>query len=203
MEVVRVRLDNPPWDYVTNYRPIRWDETWIERPRLWSSAVALALGSPKSVCDPACGDATVVMQAHQLNPISRAVLGDISPDTIAKLLPGDHRLPAWSDRVIGDVFDTLSGIDPVDAIVLTEILEHLDDPDSLLSIAATKANWLVASSPIVPDGNDHTAQHLWAFDMDGYRDMLVAAGWKPEVWMTANCPGHPYAAGFQIWGCSR
>lgn len=194
---MRRRLPNPPWNYVSDYRPVRWDANWIERPRLWTSAVALALNEPKTVCDPACGDATVVMQAHGLSPIQHAVLGDISPDTLA-LIP---ELPFETERRADDVFNTLGHLDHVDAIVLTEIIEHLEHPDGLLHLAREKASWLVASSPIVPDGNDHTAQHLWAFDTEGYREMLEGAGWKPMVWMTVGCIDHPYASGFQVWGC--
>lgn len=199
---MRRRLPYGDWDYVKSWRDHRWDSNFIERPRLWASAVALALGTPGTVCDPACGDATVVLQAHNLSPIEFALLGDISPDTIEKLVPAD--LPFLSKRQVGDVFDTLRGLPDAPlthAIVLTEILEHLDDPDALLRLAREKARWLVASSPIVPDGNDHTTQHKWAFDMDGYREMLVTAGWEPVVWFTANAEGHPYASGFQVWGC--
>jgi hypothetical protein len=179
---------------------MRWDDAWIERPRLWQSAVALALASPSIVCDPACGDATVIMKAHMLSPITKAILGDISPDTMEKLVPAE--LPFETDRRVADVFETLGSLEHVDAIVLTEIIEHLEDPDALLRLAAQKAGWLVASSPIVPDGNDHTAQHMWAFDMEGYHDMLVEAGWKPIVWSSVGCIDHPYAAGFQVWGCA-
>lgn len=198
----RVRLPNRPFDHVAHWRDHRWDANWIERPRLWASASALALGSPDSVADPACGDATVVMRAHDLRPIQRAVLGDISPDTIRSLVPAD--LPFDAQIAVGDAFDTLRGMDPVDAIVLTEIIEHLEDPDALLRLAGERARWLVASSPIVPEGvEDHTAQHLWSFDMAGYREMLEDAGWRPKVWFLAGCDGHPYAAGFQVWGCER
>lgn len=199
--MIRTRLNNPPWNYVRDFRPFRWDEAWIERPRLWTSAVALALAAPRSVCDPACGDATVVMRAHDISPIASAVLGDLSPDTLNGLVPRD--LPFAVDRRVGDAFSTIESLDHVDAIVLTEILEHLEDPDALLRLAGTKADWLVASSPIVPDGLDHTEQHLWAFDIEGYREMLVETGWKPAVWLTANCTDHPYRAGFQVWGCRR
>jgi hypothetical protein len=141
------------------------------------------------------------MQAHQLSPLDYAILGDISPDTLNQLVPAE--LPFEVERRVADVFDTVESLTAVDAIVLTEIIEHLEDPDALLRLASTKARWLVASSPIVPDGNDHTAQHLWAFDMDGYRQLLTDNGWKPVVWLTAGCIDHPYAAGFQIWGCER
>lgn len=199
--MIRARQDNPPWDYVAHWRPIRWDSAWIERPRLWASATALALGYPKTVCDPACGDAAVVLTAHKMEPIDHVTLGDLSPDTMKTLVP--RNMPFAVNRIVGDVFDTVNSLEQVDAIVLTEILEHLEDPDALLRLAATKARWLVASSPIVPDGNDHTEQHIWAFDEGGYREMLVEAGWTPKVWLTANCEGHPYVSGFQVWGCER
>jgi hypothetical protein len=196
--MTRVWLNNPPWDYVQHYRPIRWDSVWIERPRLWASAVALALAAPQTVCDPACGDATVVMKAHELSPISHAVLGDISPDTL-RMIPD---LPFSNEKRPGDLFETLESLDHVDAIVLTEIVEHVEDPDALLRLARSKASWLVASSPIVRAGvRDHTDQHMWSFDQEGYRETLVAAGWTPKTWMTANCTDHPYADGFQVWGC--
>lgn len=196
---MRVRLNNPPWDYKRHWRDHRWDQNWIERPRLWTSAVALALGSPRIVADLACGDASVVSTAHQISPIEMAYLGDLSVDTLSQLVP--RVLPFKVDRRAGDIHDTLPQLPAVDAIVLTEILEHLEDPDHILALAREKARWLVASSPIVPDGNDHTAQHTWAFDTEGYREMLEQAGWEPKVWMTANCQDHPYASGFQVWGC--
>lgn len=128
------------------------------------------------------------------------VFGDISLNTLDKLLPKE--LPFENVRILNqDAFKTIEDLEQTDCIVLTEILEHLEDPDSLLRLAREKARWLVASSPIVPDGNDHTDQHLWAFDMEGYREMLETAGWSPKVWFTANAADHPYAAGFQVWGC--
>jgi len=193
---MRVRLENPPWDYVNHWRDHRWDANWIERPRLWTSATALALGAPETVCDPACGDASVVTAAHALSPIKRAILGDISPDTVAKLVPLDPGFEV--DRRVADASKTLRSLDHVDAIVLTEFLEHIIDPDAVLRLARQKARWLVASSPIT-DGRDHTKQHYWAFDMEGYREMLEEAGWKPKAWFTANCEAHPYGLGFQVW----
>jgi hypothetical protein len=196
---MRVRLDHPGWDYVNGWRDHRWDSNWIERPRLWASAVALALGAPKVVCDPACGDASVVTTADAICPIDKAYLCDLSPDTLDRLVPAQLRFNV--ERRVGDLRETLNQVPDVDAIVLTEILEHLDDPDSVLRLARAKARWLVASSPIVPNGMDHTAQHLWAFDREGYREMLVAADWQPQVWQTVGCVDHPYEHGFQVWGC--
>lgn len=201
--MVRVHYDRERWDYEANFRDHPWNSNWIERPRLLTSAMAVALNQPDSICDPACGDGSVVLSAHALRPINRAVFGDISGNTIRTILPRDLPFPEVEVR-IQDAFKTLDELDWVDCIVLTEILEHIDNPDDLLMLAHNKARWLVASSPIVPEGvEDHTTQHIWSFDMDGYREMIEGAGWKPKVWMTANCEDHPYASGFQVWGASR
>jgi hypothetical protein len=198
--MVRVRYERRVTDYVHEFRPTPWFGNWIERPRLLASALAISLGNPKTICDPACGDGSAVLNAHFLSPISSAIFADISPNVLQTIMP--QVLPFEATITVGDVFDTLTALDHVDCIVLTEILEHLADPDALLRLARTKTDWLVASSPIVPEGiEDHTDQHLWSFDMAGYREMLEEAGWNPTVWLTANCIDHPYASGFQVWGC--
>lgn len=199
---LRVKLDRPGYfDHVRNWRSFPWYATWIERPRLLASAVAVSLAEPQTACDPACGDGTVLLAAHKLSPLEKVTFGDISRDTLKHLLPKEFPFPV--DIVCQDALKTIGDLERVDCIVLTEILEHLEDPDELLRLAHEKAEWLVASSPIVPDGNDHTDQHLWAFDMDGYREMLEGAGWNPRTWFTANAKAHPYESGFQVWGCSR
>jgi 2-polyprenyl-3-methyl-5-hydroxy-6-metoxy-1,4-benzoquinol methylase len=201
--MTRVHYDRERWDYEAHFRDFPWNASWIERPRLLASAVALTLGSPDSVCDPACGDGSVLIQANLLRPIAKATFGDISKNTLKTILP--KNLPFEDVTVFHqDAFVTLERLDQVDAIVLTEILEHIENPDDLLMLAHNKARWLVASSPIVREGvADHTMQHVWSFDMDGYREMLEGAGWKPKFWGTANCADHPYADGFQVWGAER
>ena len=201
--MTRVHYNRERWDYEANFRDHPWNANWIERPRLLTSAMAVALNQPDSICDPACGDGSVIIQANLLRPIRRAIFGDISANTIRTILP--RNLPFEEVEVrVQDAFKTLGELDYVDCIVLTEILEHIENPDELLALALEKSRWLVASSPIVPEGvADHTTQHLWSFDMAGYRKMIEDAGWKPRAWFTANCEDHPYASGFQVWGASK
>src|SRR4029077_13460699 len=87
-------------------------------------------------------------KAHELSPISHAVLGDISPDTL-RMIPD---LPFSNEKRPGDLFETLESLDHVDAIVLTEIVEHVEDPDALLRLARSKASWRGGSSAIVRGG---------------------------------------------------
>ena len=96
------------------------------------------------------------------------------------------------------LFSTLNKIGQVDTVILTEILEHLEDPDLALRKAIRHSRWLVASSPIIPEGvEDPTPEHLWGFDMDGYRQMIENAGWTPMARSEMRVLEHPY--NFQIW----
>lgn len=65
-------------------------------------------------------------------------------------------------------------------VTATEVLEHLADPHGLLrrlwSRAAVKE--LVVSSPWVETDVSHDACHAWAWDVDGYAELVQRAGWK-------------------------
>lgn len=61
-------------------------------------------------------------------------------------------------------------------VVATEMLEHLVDPHALVRIIGEHATWLIASSPAFETPESHYAHHLWAFDQDGYRDLVEQAG---------------------------
>jgi 2-polyprenyl-3-methyl-5-hydroxy-6-metoxy-1,4-benzoquinol methylase len=70
--------------------------------------------------------------------------------------------------------------DPIDwarVAVCTEMLEHLTDPHGFLRVVQDHADWLVCSSPYTETADFHYGHHAWAWDLDGYRQMLEAAGW--------------------------
>ena len=85
-----------------------------------------------------------------------------------------------------------------DVIVLTEILEHLEDPDRLLSLAREHGKYLVASSPIdeVYKGND---EHVWGWTQQQYKEMLEGSGWTPIAYQELKF--FPKAYDFQLWIC--
>lgn len=64
-------------------------------------------------------------------------------------------------------------------IAMTEVLEHLARPHEML--ARVHANpgteALVCSSPWNENAESHDECHAWAWDADGYRDMIEEAGW--------------------------
>lgn len=97
-------------------------------------------------------------------------------------------MPAWGyDVRVASVTNARPGCDvrladfltePVelgDLAVLTEVLEHLDDPDGLLR--GLDVSWVVASSPADENIRRHDHTHVWAWDSAGYVDLFTGAGW--------------------------
>lgn len=63
-----------------------------------------------------------------------------------------------------------------DLILLCEVLEHLADPHGFLR--RLPGGLLVATSPSAETGDWHYEHHAWAWDKDGYRDLVTGGGWE-------------------------
>lgn len=74
--------------------------------------------------------------------------------------------------------------------VVTEVLEHLTDPAGALRWIREHSRFLVASSPWIETDLRHDECHAWAFDVAGYRELIVSAGFRVLR--------HAEAGGFQI-----
>jgi SAM-dependent methyltransferase len=89
----------------------------------------------------------------------------------------------WAERGVDaaalDVFGADHALVQVGQIVvMTEVLEHLEDPHDALSWALTRgARYLVCSSPWNESLEMHDPSHAWAWDLEGYARMIEAAGW--------------------------
>ena len=181
---MRWRLDGDPNH---NYQVERHNSVWSDHVlRTQVTAGMVAWLRPTTIADPACGDASILNATYQLHPFEYAYLSDISQPNIRALhVAFAHK--AW----VGDVFNAIEMLEGhVDVIVLTEILEHLEDPDALLRLARTKARALVASSPIAEQGGN--PEHLWGWDLDGYQTMITEAGWQVISGITIQCPPAAY-----------
>lgn len=174
---MRVRFTREPISYGAVGRS---NDEWPDhRMRALVTGSMLAWMRPDTVLDPACGDGSVVKVAHHLletsGGIQLVVLNDAGQPNIEAMewLP-----PTWESGV-RDLHETMTDERPFQVIVLTEILEHLEDPDLILRLAADKAQRLLVSSPEMRSGQvDHNPEHLWMFDGEGYEQMLNEAGWK-------------------------
>lgn len=81
-----------------------------------------------------------------------------------------------------------------ECIILTEILEHVADPDRLVKLSL-KYEWILASSPIVEENEEDTNPwHLHAWNIEGYEDLFKRNGWE-IVEKINQVPPPPY----NIW----
>lgn len=148
---------------------------------------------PASAMDPACGDGSILLAAAKLTHIPALFLGDISVPNIEGISSGDGIITNC-----GDILDSFEKFPKTNVVVLTEILEHLPDPDLIVREARAKGDILVASSPLIEaNERDDNPEHLWGFDEQGYADLLIDNGWQPIVRSKLLFRDFPYT--FQFW----
>jgi len=183
-----------------DYQVVRDNFIWRDHVlRLLMTAGAIAWLKPETVMDPACGDASIVKAAHKLSPIREAYLGDISVPQISALW--GHDFGFVTELWAGDALEFMAKHPKCDVVVLTEILEHVLDPNELLRRARTAGAYLVMSTPLNESPNVGNHEHLWSWDAPDIRDMLSVAGWNPIAYteIRFSQPGFPYT--FQLWVC--
>lgn len=182
-----------------DYQVARSNSAWCDHiARTNVTAGLIAWLKPDSLLDPACGDGSIVRLAETIQPIPRLVLSDVSAPNIFSLqeMAGEIGI----DIRCESLYEALAREEYFDVLVLTEILEHLEDPDAVLRMARAQASRLIASSPEMRPGQmDDNAEHLWMFDGDGYLSMLADAGWTAIHKTHMGFPWLTYD--FQIWVC--
>lgn len=152
------------------------------RPRLlrardFVADVASRTG-PVTVSDLGCGDGGLLSLVQGLPGVTRAWGYDFHPASQS----------GWAERGVTayarDVFNQdspvnegLPGPEYGDVVVVTEVLEHLADPHGALCMLRDEARHLVCSSPWNERPGHHSPEHAWAWDTDGYADMIREAGW--------------------------
>lgn len=128
-------------------------------------------GEWASVSDLGCGDGGLLSLLKDIESLT-AWGYDFCPANAA----------GWAERGVTayplDVFDedtqrALLG----DVTVMTEVLEHLEDPHGVLSWVRRRSRFLVCSSPWNENSAQHCDEHAWAWDVPGYAAMIQDAGW--------------------------
>lgn len=132
------------------------------RQRLEACARIIRGLTPASVVDLGCGDGGLL-----------SLIADI-PSWGYDFQPSNTE--GWLERGVTaklrDVFNSLDGVTWGEVAVLTEVLEHLADPRTVVGWVSRNVTWVVASSPKDETGDRHGDCHAWAWDMDGYRALF-------------------------------
>ena len=136
-----------------------------------------------TVADLSCGNAEI---AHML-PAPRKYLGDMAPGY----------------GIVGPIEETIESIPDVHLFILSETLEHLDDPDAVLRQIRPRTRSLLLSTPLTVEGEEDTnPEHYWSWDEQDVLDMLTEAGFTPILYETVDGREvHPESYLWQVWGC--
>ena len=197
--MIRRLPPRPPFDYQVERSNYAWQDHVL---RTQVTGALISWFDPDTIIDPACGDGSIVAAAHKVRPIVAAVMADISRPNFYVIGTGMRPfLPSTLTVECQSIEETLAVDRYFDMIVLTEILEHVEDPVLILRMARARAAVLVASSPLIPDNGriDDNPEHLWQFDSVGYRDLLVSGGWDPVSLVPVSFFVEQFGYDFQIW----
>ena len=135
-------------------------------------------GTYNSIADLSAGDATIINALDADNKY----FGDYAPGY----------------EITGHIDETIKEIPNVDLFICSETLEHLDDPDATLKAIRAKTKYLFISTPNGED-NDGNPEHYWGWNNEDIKEMLVNAGFEPEVYYLLELKEYLYD--FQMWIC--
>lgn len=101
----------------------------------------------------------------------------------------------------GPIERTIDQLGPnVDLFILSETIEHLDDPDAVLAKIRKRSKQLLLSTPINERGNGNP-EHYWGWDQKAVFLMLSMAGWKPTIRTDLCFMSVEFPYDYQIWLC--
>lgn len=172
--------------YPAGYQHTRWSDH-VERIAATAAFAApwLDYYNITSLADPSAGDGALARALIATAPrIRSAYVGDLNPGP--ELFQGWDELPCKLVRINADPTPLLPGLDaldrfrgevPVDLLVCSETLEHLDDPDAFLLRAKRSARSILVTTPENETATDNL-EHYWGWDSEAVSAMLHEAGWR-------------------------
>jgi Methyltransferase domain len=131
-----------------------------------------------SLLDLGCGDGSFLSALSQRPELAGWALSGVDA--------GEANIQAATALGVQVMLDDFTQWAPgeieVDGVIsMNEVLEHLADPHGLL--AGIRARMLVCTSPSAETPDWHYEHHAWAWDWDGYEQLLRGADWYC-IWHT-------------------
>lgn len=179
--------------YATPHDHTKWADHIVRVEKTIEVGIDLIAGVDiATIADLSCGDAHIAgeLQDYYWNERSEAphlILGDYAPGY----------------QFEGPIEETIEQIPHVDLFVCSETIEHLDNPDEVLSKIRLKADKLLLSTPDC-SWVDQNPEHYWSWDAEAVHAMLLEAGWDPVIYEESyhiQPNGQPLGYRFQIHGC--
>jgi len=128
---------------------------------------AIEMGA-ETVVDLGCGDGGMLSLLKESNIKSWGY--DLAPNNIKHATEVRKVDARYTD------FNNDSTIEYADIAIMTEVLEHLEDPHGVVRDLPSK--YLIASSPYHETDKNYYEFHLWAWDVVGYNNLLEDNGYK-------------------------
>lgn len=184
--------------YPDGYRHDVWPDH-VERVNASARFLRRWISQFPRVADLSCGDGAL---ARSLEPEVREIyLGDLNgvrgvrvPDSSGTVV---HVLPP------GALPDSLALLPrPVDLFILSETIEHMDDPDELLTLLQPWTRYLFLSTPVSERSDSGNREHYWSWSTADMHEMLRGSGWVPlesEVLVPESTRHLDGAYHYQLW----
>lgn len=158
--------------YPQGYRHDVWPDH-VERVAASVEMIEQYARHIRTAADLSCGDGAIL---RSLPGLRTAWVGDLNASA-----PGDWPgSTQWEIVPPGLLPDSLADLpEPVDLYVLSETIEHMDDPDALLRALTSCATYLFLSTPLDEAAHSGNAEHYWSWGQADMHEMLMDAGWSP------------------------
>lgn len=180
----RLRPTHSPEALASIYPKPHQHAAWIDHRMRVTFTAMLANAINKDAqtgADLSCGDGHLLAAI----PLQTRYFGDFAP--------------GWP--ITGPIEATIDQIPEVDLFVCAETIEHLDDPDSVLTKIRGKASRLLLSTPIEA-WQDTNPEHYWAWDRVEVDAMLERAGFAVAVFLALDLRPSQGDYCFGIWACT-
>lgn len=183
--------------YPAGYQHDCWPDH-VERVKASADLIEKYRSRIRSAADLSCGDGALLNMISR--HLTRAVLGDLNGVPVSAAV--SCRAPVL--ETVGGVLlpDSLAHLEPVDLFILSETLEHVDDPDELLLRIGDVARYLFVSTPVEEHEEAGNPEHYWSWGTGDVYDMLVDAGWEPlerQILVPQSTLSIPHAYHYQLW----
>jgi hypothetical protein len=120
---------------------------------------------PGRVIDLSCGNAV----------IPRAIGGHFGCPVVLGDFAGGYQFHGPIEESIREVAEWRKG-DAIGLFILSETIEHLEEPDEVLMQIGSVADQLIVSTPIDERGAG-TPEHIWSWDIEYVKALLHETGW--------------------------